>query len=197
MNFDQLASSTPSEIRSRAGQVQVHPEGKEVIESIDQHAFTFRTWTGGRAYVSWVCVDANEDVHVSCSCAYFLYNLEVALASAGASVVFYSNGAHPVKRNPTMQRYLCKHLYRLWQFRGVYDIKYVPPEEEEVVVPEEELPIEVPEAPVQPPPEPEQPPEEAPPEEQPEPEEEEPPAEEEPTESEAAPAAPEEEEEPQ
>ena len=191
MKFDQLASSTPSGIISRASQVQVHPEGKEHIESIDQHAFTFQTWTGGKAYVSWVCVDENEDVHVSCSCAYFLYNLEVALASAGASVIFFSNGAHPVKRNPSMQRHLCKHLYRLWQFRGVYNIKYEPPEEEEFVEPEE-LPVEEPEVIEEPAPEPE---EEAPPEEQPEPEEEEPAAEEEPAEPEATPGEPDEEEE--
>ena len=131
MRFDQLASSTPTAVRTRSSKVQVHPEGVEEVEAISQSAFTFRTWSTSRSYVSWVCVDEADDVVVSCSCPYFLYNLEVALESRGASVIFYSNGAHPAVRNPEMRAYLCKHLYRLWQLKGVYGIKYRPPEEEE------------------------------------------------------------------
>ncbi len=47
---------------------------------------------------------------VHCSCEYFLYYNEVALAARGSSEVMTSNGALPKIRNPRMKPYLCKHL---------------------------------------------------------------------------------------
>lgn len=48
---------------------------------------------------------------VHCSCPYFLYYNEVALAARGSSDVMTSNGALPNIRNPRMKPYLCKHLF--------------------------------------------------------------------------------------
>ena len=45
-----------------------------------------------------------------CSCPYFLYNCEVALASKGSSVVVQSNGQRPRFTNPNEDGRLCKHV---------------------------------------------------------------------------------------
>ena len=58
---------------------------------------------------------SDKYVSVSCSCEYFLYNCEYALAKQGASQIRYSNGQPPVVRNPQEKPILCKHLTRLAQ----------------------------------------------------------------------------------
>lgn len=54
----------------------------------------------------------NNRAWVHCTCPYFLYYNEVALAARGSSEVISSNGALPNIRNPRMKPYLCKHLFR-------------------------------------------------------------------------------------
>lgn len=54
-------------------------------------------------------------VSVSCSCDYFLYTCEYALAKKGASHIRYSNGQPPVVKNPQEKPIICKHLVRLMQ----------------------------------------------------------------------------------
>ena len=51
-----------------------------------------------------------KECWVHCSCPFFKYNLEVALAKTGNSSVIKSNGDLPVVRNPDMIPYLCKHI---------------------------------------------------------------------------------------
>lgn len=53
-----------------------------------------------------------QRVWVRCSCEYFKFTLEVALASVGSSAIRYSNGLLPVFRNPGMKKFCCKHLWR-------------------------------------------------------------------------------------
>lgn len=55
----------------------------------------------------------SQRIWARCSCEYFKFNLEVALAMVGSSTVKYSNGMIPVHTNPMMRRFLCKHLWRL------------------------------------------------------------------------------------
>ena len=47
---------------------------------------------------------------VHCSCPFFLFTCEVALARRGSSAVVNSNGKPPRKRNPRMVPLMCKHL---------------------------------------------------------------------------------------
>ncbi len=51
------------------------------------------------------------DAWVKCSCPWFLFNAEYALAKVGSSEIDYSNGRPPVVTNPHTLPCLCKHLY--------------------------------------------------------------------------------------
>ena len=51
-----------------------------------------------------------DDAWVSCSCPYFLFFCEVALAKHKATDIKYSNGAAPKVTNPRRIPWLCKHL---------------------------------------------------------------------------------------
>lgn len=55
--------------------------------------------------------DHNSGAFVKCSCPFFLFNAEYALARAGSSEIDYSNGKRPVIKNPKETPMLCKHLY--------------------------------------------------------------------------------------
>jgi hypothetical protein len=52
-------------------------------------------------------------VMVACTCDYFTFTCEVALAKKGASKISQSNGEKPEVRNPKMVPTPCKHLHRL------------------------------------------------------------------------------------
>jgi hypothetical protein len=152
MKFDQLAANTPQVVKSRAGKVRVQHAGVSKIEELDGTADIFSTGSDGQKYLTWVLVEETGNTIVSCSCPFFLYNCEAALAAAGSGVILYSNGAPPVHTNPMKRPYLCKHLFKVWQGRNLYKIGYHPPEEE---TPEEEPEEEVLEAESEPEPEPE------------------------------------------
>jgi len=49
---------------------------------------------------------------VKCSCPFFLFKCEYALARVGSSEIDYSNGKKPIITNPKQFPILCKHLYR-------------------------------------------------------------------------------------
>jgi len=53
---------------------------------------------------------ADSPVWVSCSCPYFMFVCEWALAYHGSSDVLYGNGDPPVEKNPRYAPVVCKHL---------------------------------------------------------------------------------------
>ena len=72
-------------------------------------------------YVTWV-EGLNTDkgkkfsetlVKVGCTCAFFTFFCEYALAKHGAATVMFSNGQPPVVRNPSEKAILCKHIVKL------------------------------------------------------------------------------------
>ena len=130
MRFDGLAANTPQAIRARAKKVKAVHQGVTEVEGLGLTDI-FVTSSRKEKYLTWVHVNDKGNCTCSCACGYFVYNLEVALAGAKASVVIYSNGAPPVIRNPMRKKFLCKHLYRVWMLRAKYGVAYHPPEEEE------------------------------------------------------------------
>ncbi len=138
MKFDSLARNTPAAIRQRASKVQVSHLGTDEVDPLGQ-ADLFAVTSGKGNYLAWVFIDERGDCKVSCACGSFVYFLETVLASKGASVVLYSNGAPPVEKNPLQRAYLCKHLYKIWLGRAKYKIEYHPPEPEFEEEPEEEM----------------------------------------------------------
>lgn len=56
-------------------------------------------------------LDVNTQVWCWCSCPYFKYHCEVALARKGSSSVVQSNGQRPRFTNPRMEPRCCKHVY--------------------------------------------------------------------------------------
>jgi hypothetical protein len=141
MTFDQLARNTPMSVRKRATPVNVTPLGVQSVDPLGQ-VDLFTTTSGKGNYLSWVYVDPKGQCKVSCACGMFTYVLEAALASKGASVILYSNGASPQKTNPLRRAYLCKHLYKVWLGRMKYKIGYHEEEEpeEEVTPPPKPMP---------------------------------------------------------
>jgi hypothetical protein len=130
VTFDELARATPPNIRNRAAPVSVTYEGVTDVSKVGPvHVFVA---SGNDNYLVWVGLKKDgRNVICNCSCPYFMYNLEVAMASRGASVVLHSNGAPPVVRNPGRRCYLCKHLYKVWKdYRDL--VLEVPEAEEEV-----------------------------------------------------------------
>ena len=59
-------------------------------------------------------LNTNTKVWVWCSCKYFLYNCEVALAHKGSSSVIQSNGQRPRFTNPKLEPRVCKHAFLLF-----------------------------------------------------------------------------------
>ena len=60
--------------------------------------------------------DPSTPAWVWCSCQYFTYNLEVALARYNSSAIYLSNGQLPIVRNKQMFPHLCKHLVNAAKF---------------------------------------------------------------------------------
>jgi hypothetical protein len=58
-----------------------------------------------------------------CSCPYFKYHCEVALAHRGSSAVVQSNGQRPRFTNPEMKPRVCKHVYLLFALAFRTDLK--------------------------------------------------------------------------
>lgn len=56
-------------------------------------------------------LNSNTRVWCWCSCPYFKYHCEVALASKGSSSVVQSNGQRPRFTNPKLQPRVCKHVF--------------------------------------------------------------------------------------
>jgi hypothetical protein len=54
--------------------------------------------------------DLNTPCWVKCSCPYFLYFCEYAVAKVGSTEIDYSNGKRPVVRNKNAVAIVCKHL---------------------------------------------------------------------------------------
>lgn len=52
-------------------------------------------------------------VWVRCTCPWFLYNCEYALARYGSATIHYSNGNPANQTNPKNIPYVCKHIYAL------------------------------------------------------------------------------------
>lgn len=125
----QLMKNTPPEVVARSKQTSatVMKASRLRKRDLDAIVFTVRC----RAITEKVFYDVvvelyPNEVHrnvwekpsvglsawVKCSCPYFLYHCEYALAKFGSSEIDYSNGKPPHIMNPNQTPYLCKHLYR-------------------------------------------------------------------------------------
>lgn len=68
-------------------------------------------------------ISSKTKVWCWCSCPYFKYHCEVALASKGSSAVVQSNGQRPRFTNPEMKPLVCKHVYLLFALAFRADVK--------------------------------------------------------------------------
>lgn len=126
-----LLAATPEEIRARAQRLRsfwrVKGELRNDPERGEYTLYILRTKPPRsnktqQIFTQWIRVygqtgpgassTLSQRVWCRCSCEYFMYHLEVALASVGSTDVKYSNGMLPTMTNPGMVRYFCKHLYR-------------------------------------------------------------------------------------
>lgn len=118
----QLARLTPAKVRSRAATVRV-TRIKAYLDADEKGDFKYVTANargddGIRNIVIRLYGDRrangvmkpNNKCWVHCSCPYWRYYCEVAVAARGSSSVISSNGRFPKIRNPRMRPYLCKHL---------------------------------------------------------------------------------------
>jgi len=127
ISFKTLLHNTPGIIKRRSKGMRVIPKtvtnynGDADIPLINFH-FTSVQKTQGKGHNAWVALlDGTSEgrVKVHCACKYFMYTLEVALAHKNASDVIQSNGALPIRRNPSMKAFLCKHLVMAYGYLGI------------------------------------------------------------------------------
>lgn len=125
----QLMQNTPLEVRTKSQQTTatVISAKKAVKKSLNALVLTVRC----KAITEKVFYDVvielyPTEVHknvyerpsldlptwVQCSCPFFLFHCEYALARVGSSEIKYSNGKPPYIKNPKYVPYLCKHLYK-------------------------------------------------------------------------------------
>lgn len=136
LTLSTILSATPRKIKERArrqcfGKSYAPPRRKEALRSLTKSGgylvtdqtgkyreFKYRVkCTDGWRKVAcrfYGRLNQNTRVWVWCSCPYFKYHCEVALASKGSSSVVQSNGQRPRFTNPRLSPYVCKHAYLLF-----------------------------------------------------------------------------------
>lgn len=127
--LEQLMSNTPSDAVKRSKEtnariLSVKPSKKKGVDTL---VFVVRCKANTETTFYDVVIElypteVHKDVFsrpsfknpawVQCSCPFFLFNCEYALAKIGSSEIKYSNGKPPVVTNPKMVPFLCKHLYK-------------------------------------------------------------------------------------
>ena len=132
ISFKSLISNTPGIIKRRAQGMRVIPKtvtrykGDQNIPLVNFHFVSVQK-TEGKGHNAWVALldgTSEGNIKVHCDCKYFMYTLEVALAKRNASDVIQSNGAMPVKKNPKLKAYLCKHLVMAHGYLGILPGEY-------------------------------------------------------------------------
>ncbi len=112
--YKQLRGQTSKAIVKRARDVKI-----KLLTKTKQGRWFFQASTPGSkagVHKAWIKPAQKggkllkDDVIVHCSCPHFKYNLEVSLWKGNASQATDSNRAKPVKTNPGMKKFLCKHL---------------------------------------------------------------------------------------
>lgn len=131
--LSQVLEATPAKTKGRArdqcfAQSYAPPRRQEVLRSLTKSGgyivedesgkyreFKFRTkCTDGWRKVAirfYGPLNPSTRVWCWCSCPYFKYHCEVALAHRGSSAVVQSDGQRPRFTNPKMEPRVCKHVY--------------------------------------------------------------------------------------
>jgi hypothetical protein len=134
--LQKLLQATPDSIKRRAraqcfGKSYKPPRRKKTLMSLDnsggylqedetgeyrEYRYRVKCTDGWRktAVRFYGAVNVNTRVWCWCSCPYFKYHCEVALASKGSSSVVQSNGQRPRVTNPKLEPRVCKHVYLLF-----------------------------------------------------------------------------------
>lgn len=122
LTLRQLIAKTPSPVRIRAQQcghqldeeMEFHPQRAKGKNPYLAQVYTSHCLDGDKQvsirFASGV-TDKNSLVWVSCTCPYWLFYCEYAVARTGSTDILYCNGEPPYIRNPKRVPYLCKHLY--------------------------------------------------------------------------------------
>lgn len=127
--LQQLINNTPSDVVARARLTTAVVLNVEMVKKRELNALVFLVRC--KAHTETVYYDTiielyplevhkdvferpsfNTPAWVQCSCPYYTFHAEYALAKAGSSEIKYSNGKPPLIKNPRMIPYLCKHLLK-------------------------------------------------------------------------------------
>lgn len=132
VDADKILRNTPTKVRNRtkACSIKVKNPGKESshpsigrcweqdwhVQCLDGIRTVTLRWVGDKKPGPRGEQDLGEPhkrnkIWVSCTCPFFLFYNEYALAMVDSSDIQYSNGEPPVIRNPKMTPYVCKHGY--------------------------------------------------------------------------------------
>lgn len=131
-NILQLLKKTPEIIKERAKEIK-----ETFINRTKQGKFVYKTKTesNGNIHRQWILpvaskikgakflskkrtgsfakteeISMKDNVILWCDCGHFTYNLEVSMFKGNVSNIVRSNAQLPVKTNPKMKKFLCKHL---------------------------------------------------------------------------------------
>jgi len=120
LKLSQIIKATPKEVIAKArncnpipiltkckktvidGQFVRKSEFKVICDSKNKHHVVIKLYGKRKA------IDCKA--WVTCSCPWFTFNCEVALAEHGSSDILFSDGSFPEKTNPTLRPQACKHI---------------------------------------------------------------------------------------
>lgn len=115
LTYDDLLGFTPDNIRANA---RKHGCGRRFVGAVRKPnglvTYVWKTGCSGREHMTSIEIPRQQaprklPVRVQCSCEYFVFTLEVVLASVGIAENRYALPQWPIIRNPSGRKHLCKH----------------------------------------------------------------------------------------
>ena len=107
-----MISATPASVRNRGARVKLVPFKSK--EDTDRNGIFqelhYHTYDQDGMRNTFVRVYNQNKLWVLCSCPYFRYTSEVALAIRNSSTIKYSDGSMPKETNPKLKPIVCKHV---------------------------------------------------------------------------------------
>ena len=109
LSLKTMIAVTPAAVREKALECSAALTREKKIENGKELKFRVRS-PGKKVKDVIIRMYPGDKAWVSCTCDYFLFKCEVALATKGSSDIIHSNGKMPKKTNPLLKPIVCKHI---------------------------------------------------------------------------------------
>ena len=125
----QILGNTPSDVKDRAKEVRINKSSTglsrkgnaQIIFDTESHSPTTKRRPPKHRTIIRLLNRQYRKLWVSCTCEYWMFYCEYAMAKFGASDIIHSNGQPPVVTNPGNWPYGCKHVTRVLNRKSIVD----------------------------------------------------------------------------